>query len=410
MNGSLHGFDNTSFDRCIKCTICTAYCPAARATDLYPGPKQSGPDAERLRIKSAHLVDGSLAYCLNCKRCEYVCPHGVRAASIITAAKNRYLKKNLFSLKTMRDYVIAHTDLLGFFGTHFTFVINTVMQFPPVRLGMQYVLGIPRQKRFPSYQRETFRRRFLRREKKRQNGFARQVVYFHGCAVNYQEHALGNDVIRVLNAFGFGVLLAKERCCGVPLIANGFLASAEKNARRNIAALVRAMPAPDTPIVSASSSCSYALKDEYAGFPCVDSSPIRDNVFYITKFLCEEIGRGNMPPLKKLAMKIAYHAPCHLQRAGGTIFTADILKRIPGLDARFLHSECCGLAGTYGFKTENYAISKKIGEELFRLIREADPDYVVTDCETCKWQIEMNTKYRVLHPVQLLAMALDSGA
>ena len=32
--------DNISFDHCIKCTVCTAYCPVARATIRFPGPKR----------------------------------------------------------------------------------------------------------------------------------------------------------------------------------------------------------------------------------------------------------------------------------------------------------------------------------------------------------------------------------
>ena len=43
---------NQTFDQCIKCTVCTAYCPVAKANLAYPGPKQAGPDGERLRIKS----------------------------------------------------------------------------------------------------------------------------------------------------------------------------------------------------------------------------------------------------------------------------------------------------------------------------------------------------------------------
>ena len=72
--------ENISFDHCIKCTVCTAYCPVARATHLYPGPKQSGPDTERLRIKNPNLLDESLKYCNNCKRCEIACPSDVKIA------------------------------------------------------------------------------------------------------------------------------------------------------------------------------------------------------------------------------------------------------------------------------------------------------------------------------------------
>lgn len=42
--------------------------------------------------------------------------------------------------------------------------------------------------------------------------------------MNYNNPQLGKDLIRVFNAMGIGVqLLSKEKCCGVPLIANGFL-------------------------------------------------------------------------------------------------------------------------------------------------------------------------------------------
>ena len=79
--------ENISFDHCIKCTVCNIYCPVARVTHLFPGPKQSGPDLERLRIKNPALVEPSLKYCTNCKRCEISCPSDVMIANIIQEAK-----------------------------------------------------------------------------------------------------------------------------------------------------------------------------------------------------------------------------------------------------------------------------------------------------------------------------------
>jgi glycerol-3-phosphate dehydrogenase subunit C len=317
------------------------------------------------------------------------------------------VKKNIFTIKVIRNWIVAHTDFLGFWGTHFTFLINTLMKFPPVRFGMQIVMGIPRQRKFPIYQPISFQKWFRKHSMPRQKKFDRHVLYYHGCAVNYQEHDLGKDMIKVLNSFGYGVVLSKEKCCGVPLMANGYLKSARKHAKYNISAMQKAMANPEMPIVSASSSCTFAIKNEYDEFLGMDNSTLKDNIFYITKFIYGEIDKGNCPKLKPVRLKVAYHAPCHLQRAGGTIFTVDLLKRIPELDTHFMHSECCGISGTYGFKVENYKISQAIGNELFKRIRRIDPQYVVTDCETCKWQIEMSTKYKVLHPITLLAMALD---
>ena len=80
---------------------------------------------------------------------------------------------------------------------------------------------------------------------------------------------------------------------------------------------------------------------------------------------------------------------------------------IPGLQLTILDSQCCGIAGTYGFKKENYERSQQIGSGVFKQIKDVNPDYVTTDCETCKWQIEMSTGYDVKNPISILAEALD---
>ena len=54
--------------------------------------------------------------------------------------------------------------------------------------------------------------------------------------------------------------------------------------------------------------------------------------------------------------------------------------------------------------------AKETGAELSLVTdpKEAvkDADIVVTDCETCKWQIEMSTSKRCEHPLTVLAQAL----
>ena len=110
--------------------------------------------------------------------------------------------------------------------------------------------------------------------------------------------------------------------------------------------------------------------------------------------------------LKRTPLRVAYHTPCHMEKMGWTAYTLELLRQIPGLELVVLDSQCCGIAGTYGFKSENYATSQGIGASLFRQIEESGVDLVVTDCETCKWQIEMSTSKRCEHPITLLAQAL----
>lgn len=40
-----------NFEQCIKCTICTVYCPVVPVNPEYPGPKQAGPDGEKTQIE-----------------------------------------------------------------------------------------------------------------------------------------------------------------------------------------------------------------------------------------------------------------------------------------------------------------------------------------------------------------------
>jgi len=59
------------------------------------------------------------------------------------------------------------------------------------------------------------------------------------------------------------------------------------------------------------------------------------------------------------------------------------------------------------FQKGNYKTSQDIGNSLFKQIEESGVDYVVTDCETCKWQIEMSTSKCCKHPISVLAEMLQ---
>ncbi len=395
---------NISFDHCLKCTVCNIYCPVAKVS-VFPGPKHSGPDAERMRIKSPDLVDASLKFCSNCKRCEIACPSDVKIADIIQEAKWKYLRSSRFRI---RDFFLSRTDYLGKLATFFNTIINFFTGLAIFKFFMDLFLKIPFQKHLPKYESSTFQK-YFKNISAYQKQFEEQLTYFHGCFVNYNNHSIGKDLIKILNKIGIGVNITKEKCCGVPLIANGYILKAKKNALYNIEKLSKRKTELEskTRIISTSSSCTYALKNEYSNLLGLDNSEIRNDIEYVTKFLFDQFNKGNIPRLNPVAVRAAYHSPCHLERLGGVLYTIDILKRIPGLDLIILHSECCGIAGTYGFKKEYYKISQDIGESLFKSIDNANPEIVITDCETCALQIEMNTPYKVLHPVNILRMAID---
>ena len=392
-----------NFEECTKCTVCTAYCPVLGVNPLYPGPKQAGPDGERLRLKDPYFFNYALKYCMNCKRCEVACPSGVNVADLIQAARIKYDTTK----PKLRDVLLANTDFMGTLARPFAPIVNGVTSLGITKTVLDATMKIDRHRTFPKYSPHSFER-WLSRRKKEQAAFPEQVAYYHGCFVNYNYPQLGKDLVKVLNALGVGVqLLDGEKCCGVAMISNRLTEQARKNALNNVAALKKAVDA-GLKVVSTSSSCTFTIRDEYPHLLGVDNSAVRDSLMLATRFVFEKLEKGAQLRFKPdFRLKIAYHVPCHLEKLGWGVFSEKLLRMIPGVDFTLLDSNCCGIAGTYGFKKENYEFSQAIGAPLFDQIKTVNPDVVACDCETCKWQIEMSTPYSVKHPVSILAEALE---
>ena len=400
-----NNISKNNFEDCIKCTICTVYCPVTAVNPAYPGPKQAGPDGERYRLKKPEFYDEALKYCLNCKRCEVACPNDVKIGDIIQSARIKYSRRT----PSLRDRLLANTDLVGSLATPMAPLVNATVRFKPVKVLMDRVLGIDSHRTFPSYASEKFTSWYARHAEADQAKFAKQVSYFHGCYAQYNNPQLGRDLVKLLNAVGYGVqMLREEKCCGVAKISNRLIKDATKDALTNLASIKQSVR-EGRKVIGTSSTCIFTMRDEYHSILGLDNRSVRDEILLATRFLYDLIENEGI----KLAFKpdyhrrVAYHTPCHMEKLGWAIYSTSLLRMIPGLDFVMLDSQCCGLAGTYGFKKENYRYSQAIGQPLFEQIIAAKPDLVATDCETCKWQIEMSTGIAVANPTSILAEALD---
>lgn len=396
-----------NFEQCIKCTVCTAYCPVVAVNPVYPGPKQGGPDGERFRLKNKWFFDENLKYCMNCKRCEVVCPSGVKIGDLIHSARRKYSRET----PELRDYLLARTDLMGRLARPVAPVVNALMSTKPVKASMDLMLDIDRRRSFPKYQSSGFKKWFRKNALSKQSEYSEKVAYFHGCSTEFQHPEVGRAFVEVMNAAGFGVELMDERCCGVPMIANGLWVRAKNNARHNVRIFEDAV-GKSLPVVGTSSTCVFTMRDEYPDILEVDNSSVRDSITLVEKFLFELVDSGRVKLVFKdnYRARIAYHVPCHVEKLGWSIFTKALIGMIPGVTMTTLDSGCCGMAGTYGFKKENYKYSQEIGKPLFEGIKALAPDFVCCECETCKWQIEMSTGYSVLNPIVILWEALDLEA
>ena len=162
-------------------------------------------------------------------------------------------------------------------------------------------------------------------------------------------------------------------------------------------------------MLTTSSTCTLTIREEYPNLLGVDNAAVKDSLLMATRYIYEKLEQGAQLPFRAdFHKRVAYHTPCHMQRLGWGVFSQKLLQLIPGIEFIPLDQTCCGIAGTYGFKKENYATSQAVGEPLFEQIRSVNPEVVACDCETCKWQIEMSTGYKVENPISILAQSLST--
>jgi glycerol-3-phosphate dehydrogenase subunit C len=100
-----------------------------------------------------------------------------------------------------------------------------------------------------------------------------------------------------------------------------------------------------------------------------------------------------------------YHSPCQLRAHNMGLPAIDLMEMIPGVKIDHIQADCCGIAGTYGYKKEKYDIAQAVGKPLFDQVKASGSHVAVCDSETCRWQIANSTGAQMIHPIELLAQA-----
>ena len=391
--------DESNLDQCIKCSICTAFCPVLKATGLFPGPKLAGPDAERFRQKDIAALASWTEFCDYCKICERVCPYNVPIPWLHLRAllASRRQKKPSF-----RDWLLGHAYFLAKLGSWSAPFSNWIYGWSLARWLLERGLGMAPEVKMPFFRGQTLAAWF-RAHRPAQGP---PLAYFYGCHTNYVDPQVGRDVVFVLEKNGFAVFLPEQECCGLPLISNGFFDLAFNLAQKNLTSF-RKVIAEEVEIVFSSPSCGMTIKEEYDQILNLPGAKeVGANFVEISQFLWHLHEQGKLDrSFKDIRGTFYYHAPCHVRALKIGLPALDLLSLIPGLKVIEIPEGCCGLAGTYGWKKEKYKIAREIGEEIFQFIRRGKPQGVISDCEACRLQIASHTGVKTYHPVQILRQA-----
>ena len=400
-------------DNCYKCSTCDTNCPVAEVDDEFPGPKFQGPEQWRLKRQDDHDIDDSVLKCSNCMRCDHACPSEVPLSQMHNTARGEYVAKqmNKLSIEYWRNRLLSNYGTMARIGSKVPRLTNFMMGLGISKVVMEKVLGITSEREFPAFATETFRQWWKRRGGAQVDDPDKRIAYFHGCYSNYNTTEVGKALVHVFEHFGYEIMVPEQRCSGTPMYANGMLGDARRAAETNVRELAAAID-DGADVIASCTSCSMSLRQEYPElFDIEGVHDVSEHTWEALEYLrVHEDLEGELEGTSVDFPDLAYHAPCHARNQGLDGQAIEVLSVIDGVDAHDVGDSCSGISGTYGWKTEHYETSMKIGEEMFEHMEHADAQQGLTECPTCSMQMEHGTGYDISHPLEVLEAALTDGS
>jgi len=351
--------------------------------------------------------------CISCKACKTECPSSVDMAKIKTEFLAHYLDEHGVDRRTR---VFADVHRGSKLAARFPALANASMNSPIGRAALTK-LGVHPERRMSPFAAQTFERWWALHKRKRDQAGPHtvrgQVVYFHDTFTTYNYPRVGRAVVRLLEAAGFDVIVETRReCCGRPMLSKGLVEEARKLALANVA-LLAPYARRGIPIVGSEPSCILTLRDEYDDLlpDDPDAQAVAGQAFMIDEYLAKLAASDELDiAWREEPREVLFHGHCHQKALVGMTPSMGILKQA-NLNARESGAGCCGMAGSFGYETEHYEVSRKIGEErLFPRVRSASEETVIGVAGvSCRQQIEHFTGRSVKHIAEILAEQVRPG-
>ena len=351
-------------------------------------------------------VHDALELCLACKGCKKDCPVDVDMATYKAEFMAHYYRRRLHPRSAYSMGLIHYWCRAASLMPQ---LANAAMQAPGTGKIIKKLGGIAPERDMPRFASETFDTWFkTRRTDARDDDERRDVLLWPDTFNNYFHPEPLKAATRVLEAAGCRVRIPERRiCCARPLYAEGMLDLARHQLRKTMTTLAPLM-ARQVPIIGLEPSCLSSFRDEVAALFPGDgrATYLQQNSFMLSEYLQQ---LDWQPP--RLERRALVHGHCHHHAVIGMQSEREMLERL-GLDFELLDAGCCGLAGSFGFNAQHYAVSLRIAEhQLLPKIRAAAADsLVVSNGFSCRQQIEQCTGREVLGLAELLDRALRQQA
>ena len=361
-------------------------------------------------IHSDRFQEEVLGLCVGCKGCKSDCPTGVDLAKLKAEVKHEHHEEEGSGL---RERIFRDIDRFSALGSALAPISNAASKVPGARAVMDAVAGIAPDRELPTFRSTSFEEWFASRggSTVAPAEAVDTVALFPDTYTNYSYPAAGKAAVAVLEAAGVRVEVPGDLApSGRAAFSTGFLDEARERAETNVAALAPRVREGQS-VVFVEPSDAVMFQDEYLDLLDGDdveavSAAAAGVLEYLDADRVDERIAFDAP-----RESLTYHGHCNQKATNKDHHAVGVLRRA-GYDVDPLDSSCCGMAGSFGYESEHYDISKAIGRILFDQVDESDGETVTAPGASCRSQLGDRDAdaENPPHPIEKVAEAVTGPA
>ncbi|OTE99045.1 LUD domain-containing protein [Halorubrum sp. SD683] len=415
---------------CIRCSACANSCANfqhvgghAFGGETYSGGIATGWEAGVHGEESAAEFND---LCTGCSRCVNQCPVKIDIPWINTVVRDRINRGTDSDLDflvegltpdadpggiDLQKRLFGNFDTLAKLGSAFAPLSNWVAEAGPARSVLERTLGVDSRRELPRFERESLADWFADRGSRVDPDAARErVTLYPDAYTNYVRTERGKAAVRVLESLGVHVDVPAAGESGRAPLSQGMVATARSNAEAVYEALAPAVAAGRDVVVIEPSDLAMFHREYGRLLPTEEHEALKERNYevmeYVYGLLENGADLGALPDGD--GERIAYHSHCQQRTLDLEPYTTAVLDDA-GFDVVTSDVECCGMAGSFGYKSEYYDLSVDVGETLadqFTTDETADRT-VVASGTSCLEQLDALLTRRPAHPVRLLDARRD---
>ncbi len=408
---------------CIRCGACSNSCANFQAVgghafggETYTGGIGTGWEAGVGGLDAAADMND---LCTGCSRCVPKCPVEIDIPWINTVVRDRLNRDGeVAATDVLVDGLVPDEEPAGidlqkrFFGNIGTIarvgsrlprLSNALADTALADRFLERVVGLDRRRDLPEFATQTLREWYAGRGAQVTDP-EREVVLYPDVYTDYFDPGRGKAAVRTLEALGVRVHVPPVSESGRAPLSQGMVETARSAAESVYGTLVAHLDRGRDVVVIEPSDLAMFRSDYAKLLPEASADRLAERSYGVLEYVYGLLENGADAGNLNGSLgdePLAYHSHCQQRTLGLEGPTVAVLDTI-GYDVETSSVECCGMAGSFGYKTEYYGVSMDVGEQLRDDFGE-EPGRVVASGTSCQEQLGVLYDRDVPHPIELVA-------